>query len=173
MYRSAKNPETGPAHARPLAKDRFPAMTTLPGGGSILVLDDDVHVAETLQMILLARGYKVRIANSAEEAIETIAAWEPDLAIVDVMLPRMNGIEFGEVLRSQLSHLPPGVRFRPSRHLRAAGIGTQGWPSSTRDPAQAAAPERNPGDGSGPAAGRSRRRRSAFSASLIQTLLSS
>lgn len=75
-------------------------MATLPGSGNILVLDDDVHVAETLQMILLARSYKVRVANSAEEAIEIIASWEPDLAIVDVMLPRMNGIEFGDVLRS-------------------------------------------------------------------------
>lgn len=75
-------------------------MTTLPGGGRILVLDDDVHVAETLQMILLARGYQVRTAYSAEEAIETISSWEPNLAIVDVMLPRMNGIQFGEVLRS-------------------------------------------------------------------------
>ncbi len=75
-------------------------MTTLPGGGKILVLDDDVHVAETLQMILQARGYRVRVANSAEEAIETISAWEPELAIVDVMLPCMNGLEFGEVLRS-------------------------------------------------------------------------
>lgn len=75
-------------------------MVTFPGGGRILVLDDDIHVAETLQMILLARGYKVQVANSAEEAIETIAGWEPDLAIVDVMLPRMNGIEFGEALKS-------------------------------------------------------------------------
>lgn len=75
-------------------------MANLPGGGSILVLDDDEHVAETLQMILLARGYRVRVAHSAEEAIETIADWEPDLAIVDVMLPRMNGIQFAEVLRS-------------------------------------------------------------------------
>lgn len=73
---------------------------TFPCSGNILVLDDDVHVAETLQMILLARGYKVRVANSAEEAIETIAGWQPDLAIVDVMLPCMNGIEFGDVLRS-------------------------------------------------------------------------
>jgi CheY-like chemotaxis protein len=75
-------------------------MATLPGGKSILVLDDDEHVAETLQMILLASGYKVRLAHSAEEAIEIIADWEPDLAIVDVMLPRMNGIQFADVLRS-------------------------------------------------------------------------
>lgn len=80
------------------------AMTGVPGGGRILVLDDDVHVAETLQMILLARGYKVQVANSAEEAIETIAGWEPDLAIVDVMLPGMDGIQFGDVLRSNYPH---------------------------------------------------------------------
>lgn len=66
----------------------------------ILIVDDDVHVAETLELIFLARGYKVRLAHSAEEAIESIADWEPALAIVDVMLPRMNGLQFREVLQS-------------------------------------------------------------------------
>jgi len=75
-------------------------MTTVPGGSNILLVDDDIHVAETLELIFLSRGYRVRVANSAEEAIEAIANWKPDLAIVDVMLPCMNGIEFGEVLRS-------------------------------------------------------------------------
>lgn len=75
-------------------------MATLPGGGRILVLDDDIHVAQTLELILLARGYKVRVAYSAEEAIETISEWQPDVALVDVMLPRMNGIEFGCVLKA-------------------------------------------------------------------------
>ena len=51
-------------------------------------------------MIFRGCGYEVRVAYSAEQAIETIAAWQPDLAIVDVMLPRMNGIEFGTVLKS-------------------------------------------------------------------------
>lgn len=75
-------------------------MTTVPGGSNILIVDDDIHVAETLESIFLSRGYRVQVANSAEEAIEAIAGWRPDLALVDVMLPRMNGIEFGEVLRS-------------------------------------------------------------------------
>ena len=75
-------------------------MATLPAGQRILVVDDDVRVAETLELIFMARGYKVRKANSAEAAIEIISNWEPELAIVDVMLPHMNGIEFGDVLRS-------------------------------------------------------------------------
>lgn len=63
------------------------------------MVDDEPSVAETLELILLRRGYEVRVANSAETAIETIATWAPDLAIVDVMLPRMNGIELGIALQ--------------------------------------------------------------------------
>lgn len=74
-------------------------MSTIPGR-NILIVDDDIHVAETMELIFLARGYKARLAHSAEEAIEVIANWEPALAIVDVMLPRMNGIQFREVLQA-------------------------------------------------------------------------
>jgi CheY-like chemotaxis protein len=66
----------------------------------ILILDDEVTIAESLEMIFRGCGYEVRSAHSAEQAIETISAWQPDLAIVDVMLPQMNGIEFGIVLKS-------------------------------------------------------------------------
>ena len=75
-------------------------MAIIPRGGQILVLDDDAHVTQTLELIFLARGYKVRAAYSAEEAIEIIATWRPDVALVDVMLPLMNGIEFGCVLKA-------------------------------------------------------------------------
>jgi len=70
------------------------------GSRRILILDDEVAVADTLEMIFSGCGYEVRTAHSAEMAIETISEWQPDLAIVDVMLPRMNGIEFGIVLVS-------------------------------------------------------------------------
>lgn len=74
-------------------------MVPTRSGGKILVLDDDIHVAQTLELIFLARGYKVKVAYSAEEAIEIISNWQPDVALVDVMLPCMNGIEFGCVLK--------------------------------------------------------------------------
>ena len=131
-------------------------MATLPGGGRILVLDDDVHVAETLQMILLARGYKVRVANSAEEAIETIAGWEPDLAIVDVMLPRMNGIEFGDVLRS---NYPQCQLVLVSGHPGTSDLletARRDGPSAARDPGQAPASDAHSGDCGGVAAGADR-----------------
>ena len=70
----------------------------------ILIVDDDRVIAETLSVIFSKSGYEVRTAHSAEEAIETIAAWEPDLALLDVMLPRMNGIDLAMVLKANWRH---------------------------------------------------------------------
>lgn len=72
----------------------------MPGSPRILVVDDEARVAETLELIFATRGYDVRTANSAEAAIEIVSAWRPDLALVDVMLPLMNGIDLGIALQS-------------------------------------------------------------------------
>jgi DNA-binding NtrC family response regulator len=69
------------------------------GDRRILFVEDEEIVAETLGKILLVHGYEVRIAHSAESAIEVVSGWRPDLAIVDVMLPNMNGIELAIVLK--------------------------------------------------------------------------
>lgn len=68
----------------------------------ILIVEDEKVVADTLGQILSAHGYDVRIAYSAETAIEIISRWPPDLAILDVMLPLMNGIEFALILKEDL-----------------------------------------------------------------------
>jgi DNA-binding response OmpR family regulator len=78
----------------------FPSLPSMPGSRKILIVDDEAKVAETLELIFSTRGYDVRTAASAEEAIEILAEWRPELAIVDVMLPRMNGIDFGIALKS-------------------------------------------------------------------------
>jgi CheY-like chemotaxis protein len=70
------------------------------GARKILVVDDEVAVAETLALILRSCHYDVRPAFSAEQAIEILAEWQPDLVITDVMLPQMNGIELGGVVKA-------------------------------------------------------------------------
>ncbi|MGA8109115.1 MAG: response regulator [Acidobacteriaceae bacterium] len=69
------------------------------GGTRVLIVDDEHAVADTLAIVFRMNGYDVQVAYSAEQAIETIAVWEPRLALLDVMLPGMNGIDFAVVLR--------------------------------------------------------------------------
>ncbi len=66
----------------------------------VLIVDDAPAVAETLKLIVSRQGHEVRVAQSAEDAFESIASWQPDLALLDVMLPGISGIEFAKILRS-------------------------------------------------------------------------
>ncbi|HEX3660108.1 MAG TPA: response regulator [Acidobacteriaceae bacterium] len=75
-------------------------MTGIARSRSILIVDDEPAITETLSLIFSKHGYEMRAAHSAEEAIETIAVWEPDLAILDVNLPHMNGIDLAIVLQA-------------------------------------------------------------------------
>jgi DNA-binding NtrC family response regulator len=75
-------------------------MSTSPARGRVLIVDDEAVVADSLQLILSSRRYEVRTAYSAESAIEVLAEWRPDLAVIDVMLPKMNGIELAGIVSS-------------------------------------------------------------------------
>lgn len=65
----------------------------------ILIVDDDQDLTTSLMAVFVENGYDLRTASSAEEAIESITTWPPDLALVDVALPGMNGLEFAMALR--------------------------------------------------------------------------
>ena len=72
------------------------------GGKKILIVEDEKVVADTLGQILASNGYEIRVVYSAEDAIALFSAWSPNVAILDVMLPKMNGIELALVLRENL-----------------------------------------------------------------------
>ena len=75
-------------------------MCAVTGNRKILVIDDEITIADTLALIFASSGYEARTAYSAEQALETLEEWRPDLAIIDVVLPGMNGIEFAIFLKS-------------------------------------------------------------------------
>ena len=66
----------------------------------ILIVDDEMAIADTLALIFKTQHYEARAAYSAEGAIETLAEWRPDLAILDVILPEMNGIDLAIVIKA-------------------------------------------------------------------------
>lgn len=70
-------------------------------GQRVLIVDDEPNIANTFEAIFRSAGYEAKAAYSAEQALEVIAEWEPSVAIVDVILPLLNGIEFGKLLLSR------------------------------------------------------------------------
>ncbi|HYK35009.1 response regulator [Alloacidobacterium sp.] len=66
----------------------------------VLIVDDEQQISDSLGQIFSSRGYEVWVTYSAEQAIDVIAQWQPDLAILDVMLPQMNGIDLAIVMKS-------------------------------------------------------------------------
>jgi len=75
-------------------------MAGFQGNRRILVVDDEESIADTLALIFRSNGYEARPAYSAEESLELLETWKPDLAIIDVVLPAMNGIEFAIFLKA-------------------------------------------------------------------------
>ena len=73
------------------------------GARRILIVEDEQVVADTLGKILSSSGYDIQIAYSAEEAMEIVSQWPPHLAIVDVMLPKMNGIDLAVALMKRFA----------------------------------------------------------------------
>jgi DNA-binding response OmpR family regulator len=71
------------------------------GKRRILVVEDELVVADTLRLILSHNGYETCVAYSAEAALDNLSRWPPDLAILDVMLPNMNGIDLAMVLKER------------------------------------------------------------------------
>ena len=59
----------------------------------ILVVDDEAHITMLLKMRLQAEGYEVELAADGEEGIEKMKSGKPDLVIMDVFMPRLNGYE--------------------------------------------------------------------------------
>ena len=59
----------------------------------LLLVDDEEIVCKTLTLIFESNGYEVRQAHSAADALPQLDDWIPDLALVDVCLPKMNGAE--------------------------------------------------------------------------------
>jgi two-component system response regulator MprA len=72
----------------------------------ILVVDDDRAVRDSLRRSLEYNGYEVALANDGVEALARINGLAPDALIVDVMMPRLDGIETTKALRAAGNDLP-------------------------------------------------------------------
>jgi DNA-binding response OmpR family regulator len=65
----------------------------------ILIVDDEPNIVVPLQFLMEQNGFDVRIADTGEAAIDMIARFCPDLVLLDIMLPGVNGLEVCQMLR--------------------------------------------------------------------------
>ena len=75
-------------------------------GHKILIVDDDSDVLFVLKHILNKAGYKVVSATSGGEGLEKVAKESPDLVILDVMMPDMNGWDVCKKIKEDSPDLP-------------------------------------------------------------------
>jgi two-component system response regulator MtrA len=72
---------------------------------SIMVVDDDQDLAEMLGIVLTGAGYEVDLVNRGDEVMPLFTAQAPDLVLLDVMLPGLNGVEVCKLIR-EVSMVP-------------------------------------------------------------------
>jgi two-component system response regulator MprA len=72
----------------------------------MLVVDDDPRITELLRRILAYEGYSVTIAASGDEALKRTLERPPDLIVLDIMLPGINGLEVARRLRAAGDNVP-------------------------------------------------------------------
>ncbi|HEX7247418.1 MAG TPA: response regulator, partial [Actinomycetota bacterium] len=66
---------------------------------SILIVDDDPDIARFVEVNLRSAGYDVAVASDGEAALERAGMLRPDLVLLDVMMPRLDGFEVAQRLR--------------------------------------------------------------------------
>ena len=66
----------------------------------ILVVDDEPNIVLSLEFLLKKEGFRVRTATNGEEALKALRESKPDLVLLDVMMPKMDGYDVCQTMRA-------------------------------------------------------------------------
>ncbi|MEK8024332.1 MAG: response regulator, partial [Candidatus Hydrogenedentota bacterium] len=91
--------------------------------GRVLIVDDDPDIRFLLTNLLSDRGFEFREATNGREALDVLADFSPDLVLLDLQMPVMNGFEFLSEIRSDPHHLHLPVVIQTGKELTDAEIG--------------------------------------------------
>lgn len=107
----------------------------------VLVVDDEPNIVLSLEFLLKQAGYEVRVARNGEEALKAVAERAPDLILLDVMTPILDGYHVCETIRANptLRHVRILMLTAKSRDVereKALALGADDYitkPFSTRE----------------------------------------
>lgn len=84
-------------------------------GHTLLLIDDEPDILEFLSYNLKKEGYKVFTSTNGEEGVKMVQQVNPSLILLDVMMPKMDGIETCQIIRKDLNITQPIIAFLTSR----------------------------------------------------------
>ncbi|WP_019502649.1 response regulator [Pseudanabaena sp. PCC 6802] len=94
---------------------------------SILIVDDDIHIRQLLRQVCEPKGYLVREARDGADAIAQIKSLQPDLILLDIMMPKMSGLDVALVIENDPStaNIPVVILSGIEERERAASLGVK------------------------------------------------
>jgi CheY-like chemotaxis protein len=106
------------------------------GAARVLVVEDDPDLAALEAEVLKLRGHEVDVASNGREALEAVDRARPDLILLDMKMPVMNGREFADEYRRREPSTAPivVVTAADDAQRRAAEVGASGWIAKPFDP---------------------------------------
>ena len=107
----------------------------------ILVADDEPNIVISLEYLLRREGYTVQVARDGQEALDAIANDEPDLVLLDVMMPKKSGFEVCQEVRANdawqaIKIVMLTAKGRDTDQAKGLALGADAYvtkPFSTRD----------------------------------------
>jgi len=104
-----------------------PSQRSQSAARRVLVVDDDPDILDALSEILEVEGYDVQRARNGREALQRLEQGLPDLVLLDLMMPVMDGWEFARSLDPDAR--PPIIVLSADRNVsvKAQEIGALGW----------------------------------------------
>ena len=81
----------------------------------VLVIDDDDDILEFIEYNLINEGYEVKTSNDSKKGIELITKFKPQIVILDIMIPEIDGIEICQIIRENREIKQPIVIFLTAR----------------------------------------------------------
>ena len=92
------------------------------GRRCVLVVDDDETIREFVATLLDCEGYRVRTAADGREALDALEAWRPDLIVLDMLMPVMDGAAFLRAQQADPRHRDiPVIMMSASFKLKERG----------------------------------------------------
>ena len=106
-------------------------------GKKVLLVEDEKNVILGVRTCLDAVGYDVEIAEDGEEGLNAVRREHPDLILLDLLLPKLDGFEVLKVLKSDLARVPAPLGFEllpltPTGVLLKWGAAPERWQAPTK-----------------------------------------